>query len=154
MKTKKVTLFCILCLTVLIVLGSCATMKSPDKLTYERFCGTWANQDYESEPGVTKPSAAKWIINPDGTFVGYEYLNQTGFGWIGTYTVEKRWIDTEGNYFYHVKIYKVLQQGTQYELWRLDKSSSYFEVNWSNLDYPSKIDPKDWHSTYSIFYRY
>ena len=154
MKTRTFVSILILVLAVLIIVGSCATMKSPDKLTYERFCGTWANQDYESAPGVTKPYGAKIIINPDGTFVMYEFLNQTGFGWLGTYTVEKRWTDTEGNYFYHLKIYKVLSQGTQYELFRLDKTNSYYEANYSNVDYPSKIDPKDMHSSYHIFYRY
>ena len=154
MKTKTLVLFSILCLTALIILGSCATMKSPDRMTYERFCGIWANQDYEPKPGVMGPTAAKWILNPDGTMVGYEYLNQTGPTWIKSYTVEKRWNDTEGNHFYHVKAYDVLHQVTQYELWRLDRYNAVLEVQYIYDDYPAKIDPKDMHSDYLIYYRY
>ena len=90
MKTKTVVLFSILCLAALIVLGSCATTSNPDKMVFERFCGTWANEGYEptsEEP--TKPYA-KWIINPDGTIVGYRYLVQTGPTALALYTVEKR----------------------------------------------------------------
>ena len=70
MKTKALVLSCFLCLAVLIVIGSCATMKSPDKMKYEKFCGTWANQDYEPKPGIYTPYA-KVIINPYGTIIKY-----------------------------------------------------------------------------------
>ena len=153
MKTRTVILGCIIWVVILLVLGSCAIMRSPDKMTYERFCGTWVNQDYEPKPGRTQPFA-KWIFNPDGTFVGYQYLVQTGPTLVGTYVVEKRWTDTLGNSFYHIKTYSFISQVTQYELWKIDKYNSVYEFNQSNNDYPAAIDPKDKHSTYRIYYRF
>ena len=73
MHMKTLTPFFILFLVVLIILESCATMKSPDKMTYERFCGTWANKDYEPTAGMMADVSyhyAKYIVNPDGTFYG------------------------------------------------------------------------------------
>ena len=155
MKTRTFVSIIILVLAVLIIAESCATMKSPDKMTYERFCGIWANQDYELQAGeMGPPPFAKWIVNPDGTMVGYELLMQTGPTWIYLYTVEKRWADTEGNHFYHVKTYNVLHQVTQYELWRLSKYNAVLEVQYIYNDYPEKIDPEDKHSDYLIYYRY
>ena len=154
MKTKTVVLFCIFCLAALIVLGSCATTSNPDKMVFERFCGTWANEGYEptsEEP--TKPYA-KWIINPDGTIVGYRYLVQTGPTALALYTVEKRQKDADGNSFYHVKFYSVLTSVTQFELWKIDKYTSVLETDFSTIDYPEAIDPKDKHSVYHIYYRY
>ena len=154
MKIKMLMLSCILCLTALLILGSCATMKSPDKLTYERFCGTWANEGYEPKPAVLPVEVAKWIINPEGTMVGYDLLSETGPAWIFLYTVEKRWADTEGSQFYHVKTHNVLHQVTQYELWRLDRYNSILESQFHYKVYPEKIDPKDMKTSYRIYYRY
>ena len=129
-------------------------MKSPDRMTYERFCGTWANEAYEPKPGLTTQGIAKWILNPDGTFVLYPYLLQAGPTAVGSYTVEKRWTDSNSNSWYHVKTYWPTTGTTQYELWKIDMYNSVWEVNWSNIDYPAAIDPKDMHSTYFRLYRY
>lgn len=153
MRPKALVFICILCTAVVLILGSCATMRSPDKMTYERFCGTWANQDYEPKPGTLQPYA-KWIINPDGTFVSYSYLVQTGPAAAGTYVVEKRWTDSLGNSFYHVKAYFYENDSTWYELCKIDNHNAVFECNYSNIDYPAAIDPKDMHSSYEIYYRY
>ena len=63
MKTRNLVSILILVLAVMVIAGSCATMKSPDKMVYERFCGTWVNTEYE---GKEYP-AVKEIYNPDGT---------------------------------------------------------------------------------------
>ena len=154
MKTRTWTLILILVLGAMLFTGSCATMKSPDKLTYERFCGTWANENYQPKPAVLPVEVAKWIINPEGTMVGYDLLSETGPTWIFLYTVEKRWVDAEGNQFYHVETHNVLHQVTQYELWRLDNYSSVLETQFHYKVYPDKIDPKDIQSSYRIYYRY
>ena len=149
MKIKTLVLMSILCLAVLIIFGSCATMKSPDKLTYDRFCGTWANQKYEGKGGDPR---AKTVLNPDGTYVGYQYLVQTGPAAVGKYTVEKRWVDDEGNYYYHVLAYSPLIDVTKYELWKINNYNSVWESNQSNSDFPVEIDPKG--LKYRIYYRY
>ena len=154
MQSRSLVLFCILCLAIFSITVSCATMKSPDTLTYERFCGTWANEGYQPKPAVLPVAVAKWIINPEGTMVGYDVLTETGPAWIHLYTVEKRWADTEGNHFYHVKTYNVLHQVTQYELWRLDNYSAVLETQYHYKVYPTKIDPKDIKTSYLIYYRY
>ena len=148
MKSKPLVLLSILFFAVLIVLGSCATSQNPDKMVFEKFCGTWANQDYEGRP------RAKYIINPDGTLVWYHYLVKTGPTAVGTYTVERRWKDDDGNSFYYVKVYKVTSDLTLYELWKIDKYTSVWEQQYSNIDYPDAIDPKDKHTDYRIYYRY
>ena len=154
MKIKTLSLFCFLCLSVLIILGSCATSQNPDKMVFERFCGTWANEDYEPEPGTSKPMFARVIINPDGTMLAYQNLYETGSTLPATYTVEKRWSNSGGDSFYHVNVHLPMLEGTRYELWRIDKYNSVWEVQWSNIDYPEEIDPEDLRSSYHIHYRY
>ena len=153
MNIKMLILFIILCLVALIILGSCATMKSPDRLTYERFCGTWVNEAYGPKPGKGSPGA-KLTMNPDGTWLNYLSILQSGPTYVGIYTVEKRWTDSNGNYYYHVKTYSYMTEVTQYELWRIDKYNAVFEYNQSNIEYPEAIDPKDKRSTYRIYYRF
>ena len=154
MKTKTLVLFSILCLTAVIILGSCATTSNPDKMVFERFCGTWANQGYEPTAEEPTTPMAKLIINPDGTAVAYRYLVQTGPTIVYLYAVEKRWKDADDNSFYHVKVNVVFDYVTQYEIWKIDKYTSVLEINYSNIDYPEAIDPKDKHSVYRLFYRY
>jgi hypothetical protein len=157
MKTRMLASILILVLAVLITAGSCATMKSPDKMTCERFCGTWANKEYEPiagyKPGVTF-TFAKYIVNPDGTLLWYPYLDDAGPTAVGRYTVEKRWRDAIGNSLYYVKVYEFQNTMYLYELWKIDKHNMVWECNSSNIDYPDKIDPSDWHTSYRIFYRY
>ena len=86
--------------------------------------------------------------------LAYQNLHETDYTLRGSYIVEKRWKDMEGNSFYHVIVHIVLIDGTRYELWRIDKYNSVWEVQWSNIDYPVKIDPKDLRSNYHIHYRY
>ena len=153
MKPRLLMLFCILCLAGLVVLGSCATMKSQGRMMYERFCGTWANPAYEPEAGKSNPFA-KIVVNPDGTYLGYQRLDQAGPTGTGFYTVEKRWTDAEGNSWYKAKIYFPIVYETTYELSKLDRFNAVWESQSSNNGYPTKIDPKDYHSYYRIRYRY
>ena len=116
MRTRMLMLIYIFCLAILIILGSCATSQNPDKMVFERFCGTWANEAYEPEPGTSKPMFPRVIINPDGTMLAYQNLHETDYTLRGSYIVEKRWKDMEGNSFYHVIVHIVLIDGTRYEL--------------------------------------
>jgi hypothetical protein len=141
-----------LVVVTVVMIGSCATSQNPDKMVFERFCGTWANQDYQPKPAVMGPPPfAKWILNPDGTMVMYEFLIQTRPTHIKSYTVEKRWADSEDNHFYHMKAYDVLHQVTQYELWRLSKYNAVLEVQYIYNDYSAKIDLEEKHSDYIIY---
>ncbi len=151
MKKKVLVLSCFLCLAVLIVIGSCATTTGPNKMIYERLYGTWANNAYEwlANPPV------KEIFNPDGTGVYYNSLLKTGTSGAITYTIEKRWTDSEGNYWYHVIMkYPLVPSSTFYLLIKIDKFNWILERNYSNSDYPTRIDPKDMHSDYAMYYRF
>ena len=156
MKTRTLMLICTLCLAVLIILGSCATtMKTSENMMYEKFCGTWANETYEGE-GMF--AGAKWIFNPDGTFVSYMYITDTGAGGsaaYGAYTVEKRWTDPEGNSWYNITLEMGLEDfGTRYIVCKLSHYNSVIEGAISNIDFPDKIDRTDKRSDYFIFYRF
>ena len=154
MKTRTLISGCILCVVVLIILGSCATTQNPDKMVFERFCGTWANENYSQVSDL----GAKRIYNPDGTFLVYMDvldIGVVGTAFVGTYTVEKRWTDSEGNSWYNVIAYfKLTDVGTENLLFKLDKYNAVLEVEYSNIDFPTEIDKKDKHTTYGIYYRY
>ena len=160
MKTRRWMLICILSLAVLIIFGSCATTQNPDKMVFEKFCGTWANESYDKGLGAGSFRGAKWILNPDGSFVTYAGINETGTAGsntYGSYTVEKRWTDSEGKSCYNIKLEfaeSVLGKGNYYVFCKLIKSSSTLEGAISNVDYPDSIDRSDRHSTYFILYRY
>ena len=94
MKTRTLVSILVFVLAVLIIAGSCDTMKSPDKMVYERFCGTWVNTEYEGKGG---DPPVKRIFTPAGTVTYYNNLHNTFTYLGGTYTVEKRWTDSEGN---------------------------------------------------------
>ena len=153
MKIRALILFCCLCFSVLLAVGSCATSQNPDKMVFERFCGTWANPAYAQNPGEAHPPV-KIVVNPDGTYLRYQKLDQAGPTMFGQYIVEKRWADSEGNSWYHVKLHFPHGQRTWYGLLKIDKFNTVWEIQTSNIDYPTEINPEDWHSDRRIYYRY
>ena len=150
MKTRTFIFILILVLAVLIITGSCARMKSPDKMTYERFCGTWVNTEYEGK----EAPPVKQIFNPDGTCTTYSHLHETSTWRRATYTVEKRWTDSEGNSWYHFKIEWPFSKTTEYLLFKLGRYNSILEYNRSGTVYPTEIGPEVKYSEYRIYYRY
>jgi hypothetical protein len=153
MKPRTLMALFIICFAVSIFVSSCATTHNPDKMVFERFCGTWANTAYEEGPTLTRPFA-KIIYNPDGTCLRYTDMDYAGPAIFGYYTVEKRWTDSEGNSWYLIERNMTQTQRTFYDLSKLDKSNSVLEIQSSNIDYPTEINPKDWHSQYRIYFRY
>ncbi len=153
MKTRTYVLFYIFALAVMVIAGSCATTHNPDKMVFKRFCGTWANTAYAKGTEDFRP-VAKIIFNPDGTWLRYTEMDYAGPAIFGYYTVEKRWTDSEGNSWYLIETYMTQTQRTFYELSKLDKSNSVWEIQSSNIDYPTEINPNDWHSQYRIYFRY
>jgi hypothetical protein len=151
MKARTFVSIFILVLAVMIIVSSCATMKSPDSMTYERFCGTWVNTEYDGK--VDPP--VKQIFNPDGTMTYYSQLHNTATYGRVSYTVEKRWTDSEGNSWYHVKeTWPIETTGTGYLLVKLERYNTILEYNYSGTDYPTEIGPTVKYSDYRIYYRY
>ena len=135
----------ILVLAVLVIVGSCATGKKAVKAPIESVYGAWANLDYN-----TAPHAAKCNVRPDGiievaSHTELEYKKYDD----DTFTIVDSWMDSDGNKYYKVD----LAHGTNtwYELWRINETDSVFEWVWSQIEYPSEIDPN--HLNYRILYR-
>ena len=152
MKTRTFISISILVLAVMIITGSCATiMKTTEKMTYEKFCGTWVNTEYDGkyEPPV------KEIYNPDGTMTYYALLHDTSTWRRATSTFEKRWTDSESNSWYHVKgKTPLVPTETWYFLFKLDKYNTILEYNYSGYAYPADVGPNVKYSDYRIYYRY
>ena len=141
MKSRTLISILILVLAVLIVIGSCATGKKAVKAPIEPFYGTWANSDYN-----TVGANARKIFRPDGTYTDYSHTGTEIPEVESTYTIIKSWMDSDGK-----KYYKVETFFEKYSLYRLDETDSVLEYVWSNIDYPSEIDPN--HYNYRIYYR-
>ena len=145
MKTRSLVSILILVLAVLFVIGSCATGKKAVKAPIESVYGAWANPDYN-----TAPHAAKFKTRPDGII---EAANHTELEYKQylevTFTIVDSWMDSDGNKYYKVDIVRGIN--LSYELWRINETDSVFEYVWSEIEYPSEIDPN--HLNYRIHYR-
>ena len=142
MKARTLVSILILVLAVLIVIGSCATGEKAVKAPLEPFYGTWVNPDYN-----TTPKTAKLIYKPDGTFTGYSHTDITTYEEPYKYTMQESWMDSDGKKYYKVEAFIF----NKYSLYRLDETDSVLERVWSNIDFPSEIDPN--HFNYRIYYR-
>ena len=166
MKSRTLVICLILVLVLLIIVGSCASgknayVKYPDEELY----GTWINTEYK---GSTVPFTIR-VFNPDWTFEAYrlglsvweEDVEKTEEGWIpaehGTYKIEDKWMDTDGNAWYKIKM--AVGDVEDYEmgicgLIRLSDSNNTFEMSFAFMDYPAEIDPNNEQGYYRIRYRY
>ena len=145
MKTRAVVSILILVLAVLIIAGSCTTGKKAVKAPIEPLYGAWANPDYNTEPHT-----AKFNIRPDGiievashTEIKYQRYYEA------TFTIVDSWLDSDGNKYYKVDLVRGISEW--YELGRINETDSVYDYVYSNIDYPSEIDPN--HFNYRIYYR-
>ncbi len=146
MKFRTLVSILILVLGVLIIIGSCATGKKAVKAPIEPLYGTWANPDYNTKGGFY----AKVKVRPDGiieaaihTELEYQKYDEA------TFTLIDSWMDSDGNKYYKMDLVRGIN--TWYELWRINETDSVFEWVWSQIEYPSEIDPN--HPNYRILYR-
>ena len=146
MKTRMLISILILVSAALIVIVSCATGKKAVKAHVESVYGAWANLDYNTENEFW----AKCIVRPDGiiemashTELEYKKHDEAKF------TIVDSWMESDGNKYYKVDEARGLD--TWYELWRINETDSVLEYMWSQIDYPSEIDPN--HPNYRILYR-
>jgi hypothetical protein len=142
MKIRTLISILILVLAVLIIAGSCATGKKAVKAPLEPFFGTWVNPDYNGT-GID----AKLIYKPDGTYIEYSHTDITRCSVPYKYNIQESWMDSDGKKYYKVEAFIF----EKYSLYRLDETDSVLERVWSNVRYPSEIDPK--HFNYRIYYR-
>jgi len=161
MKTRKFVSILTLVLAVLIIAGSCATQKRIVKDS-EEFYGIWINEEYKG----STPPLKKNVFNPDGT---WEYFRKEASpwetdieilegGWIrdffGTYTIEDKWTDSDGNVWYKVDLLFGIKKeytNTYYLLMRISDSNKIMEYMEDRIRYGEKIEPKS--TKYRIYYR-
>ena len=145
MKTRTFVSILILVLAILIIIGSCATGKKAVKAPVESVYGEWANIDYNTEP-----KTAKCKVRPDGIIEVASHTELEYHPWDDlSFTIIESWMDSDGNKYY--KVDEVAGIDTWYELWRINETDSVFEWVWSQIEYPSEIDPN--HPNYRILYR-
>ena len=147
MKTRTFISVLILFMAVLIIVGSCATGKKAVKAPIELLYGTWVNPDYN-----TANKQAKIIYKSDGYCSIYSHTDITIDQGPYKYTIPESWMDSDGKKYYKVDFfYATGREGIEYRLVRLNETDSVLEYVWSNIDYPTKIDPE--HMNYRIYYR-
>jgi len=162
MKTRTFVSIFILVLAVLIVAGSCATKKSMVKDSEELY-GIWINEEYKGNT----PPFGKNVFNPDRT---WEYFRKGASpwetdieilegGWIrsdfGTYTINDKWADSEGNVWYKVEKISGDYEKSPYKyylLMKISDSNRVLEYMKDRVDYREEIDPTDV-PHYRIHYR-
>ena len=147
MKSRTLISVLILIMAVLVITGSCATGKKAVKAPVESVYGTWVNPDYNT----TGKKSAKLIYKPDGTCIKISHTDITMGQGPYKYTIPESWMDSDGKKYYKVDFFYETEQGIEYYLMRLNETDSVLEFVWSNIDYPTKIDPE--HMNYLIYYR-
>ena len=114
----------------------------------EELFGTWINPDYN-----TATSAAKVVRNPDGNVVSFGTLDSTVVRVRGKFSIEDKWIDSEGNIWY--KVITTWSMGgdvtSRYELYKISNSGATMEFVSSRAEYPNELSKKN--VSYMIYHR-
>lgn len=132
---------------VLIIISGCATEeRTIYKASKKELVGIWINTDYNDFTG----KKAKYIILSDLSITMYNKdFDQKPYGDRAIFTIEERWVDSEGNIWY-----KGIWSGgafRYYTLIKLSDSGRIFEETGNRIDYPDEINPSHW--SYRIYYR-
>jgi hypothetical protein len=156
MKTRTLVSIVILVLTVLIIIGSCATSKKAYVAKEdEELYGTWVNPEYDNtsagEPGR--------MIIKNGTYEIYGLSNITRWLIQGEYTITDKWTDSDGNVWYKYMVTKLWYQtgvtrtDPLYGLAKISNSGRTLERVYSGIDYPRELSQVILEYTYQIHYR-
>ena len=145
MKTITFVVILILVLSLMIVVGSCAT----DKMAYiskeYEIYGTWVNPDYNKETLL-----GKVVFHPNGIMEGYGAATGPAASDEAEFVITNKWTDSKGNIWYTI-IFKWYVQ-YEYGLLKITNSGKTLEFAYGN-EYPKEIDSSDIHSVYLILCR-
>jgi len=152
MKTRTIASILILVLAVLVIAGGCATGKKAYVAKEdEELYGTWINTDYD-EKGAGKYS--KIIIKSDNTFNEYASSYSDVPSFIGEFTINDKWTESDGSIFYKIVVIRNDPTNTPiYILSKIDKTLNVYEDLVTPIHMPTEFDPDDWHYNYRIYYR-
>ena len=106
----------------------------------EEYYGTWVNTDYDRS---TLAIRAKTIHNHDGTLSKYVNTSDTEPYETGTFTIEDKWTDSEGNIWYKILYTVTGQIISNFELTKISDNGTTLELVYSVIDYPTEIVPND-----------
>ncbi len=132
MKTRTLISVLILIMAVFVLLAGSSKK--------EEYYGTWVNTDYDRS---TLAIRAKTIHNHDGTIIKYVSTSDTEPYEIGTFTIEDKWTDSEGNIWYKILYTETGQIISKFELSKISDNGTTLELVYSVIDYPTEIVPND-----------
>jgi len=153
MRARAIASILMFILAVTIMAGGCATGKKAqmeEEELFKKLSGTWVNEDYDKTPG--SDPIAKYVIERDGTFDAYADTYDTSRTFFGEIiTVEDKWIDSDGNIWYKMRVKDLVEHLQRYELGKIHNSGTVWELISLSYEYPNELDPN--HSNYRIYYR-
>ena len=154
MKARTLVSILIFVITVLVIVGSCATgKKAYIPQDSEELYGTWVNEEYDKK-GIN----AKWVLKPDGTLEGYTTSDSKKITETGEFIITDKWTDSEGNIWYKymkktLVIGAIKNLNTYYFLIKIHKELDIAEELWSSVDYPTEFNPDNMRYNYWVFFR-
>jgi hypothetical protein len=161
MKKHVTILGTLVCLLILVLLGSCAPGKYTLKANEELY-GTWINKSYSGEFGPPdKVHPQKEVIDSNGYHV-FRFVDDAAQFFEGAETITSKWTDSEGNIWYktYESAWSNINEGKSevpHFLYKLSKSATVRESVHAIRDtytpsaFPTKIEPND--SSYLVYTR-
>jgi hypothetical protein len=155
MKSRTFVLILIFVLSVLFIVGSCATKKGvvAEKEYYiskfdEELYGTWINEEYNSAAYKGKKRLYHW-----GYYEDYRPADSEVVQYKGTIVIVDKWTDSEGNIWYKT-YYRISGSSTIFhELDKISNNGNTWEYAYTSVDFPSESDLNPDNTRYRIYYR-
>jgi len=155
MKARTYVSICILVLTVLIVVGSCATKKevAAEKEFYvpkfdEEINGIWINEEYNRTEYKGKIRLYHW-----GYFEEYSLPDSEVVQYKGTFVIVDKWTDSEGNIWYKTYVRRSGRTTIYHELDKISNNGNTWEYVSHTVDFPTESDMHPDYQLYHIYYR-
>jgi hypothetical protein len=112
----------------------------------DEICCTWVNTNYTSgDP------PQKLIFHFDGTFACYDTQKTSDALKRGTYSIDEKWQDSEGNIWYKIKMREPMSK-TKYQLAKISDDGKILEFICKTDKYPATISLED--EAYCKYNRY
>ena len=135
---------------LVLVLPVIVTGGSKRSVSVDDVRGEWYTVDYNN----AHPSPpAKVICGLDGTISEYPNLSSKEPQDRGTFSIIDSWVDEQGNLYLKVncKYEKPESVHNTFDLWKLDRDGTIWELNRNLTEFPSRIDRTD--PSYMLFNR-
>jgi hypothetical protein len=152
MKARTLVSLLILVLTILIVIGSCATKRKA--ISEEDFVTTWSGTWVNTDLKGTEDFEQKIKNYPDGTGEYFSFATDTSIYCKHIDTFSDMEIDSEGNIWFISKTKCIYQGFTWYHTGKISNSGNTLEIikHYKPLAI-EEWDPEDTRYTYRIYYR-